>query len=149
MVTRNIIAIAALCVMFSSCHFSQATKQNQSNQDKIEKVEIKSVNLLIMTCYAIDCDSFDNSFSQAKVTTITDSSSIGELSGILGSLEPTDSTYSDYVDTRAKIKLISNRDTSEICLNYLMLSKDGTLYKTPKELVDYIERLNSPSSGIK
>lgn len=131
---KNSILFLMGLIMFTSCH--------GLNKNKIEKITIKAVDFSVMTFTSVDCDKFEDYFNQQyKLVTIMDSTMINEFLGIISTLESIDSTYSKYVDTRVKVELYSQNDTSLICLGNLSLKKGGEIYKTPQSLIDFIENL--------
>jgi len=118
------------------------------NKKKIERISIKAMDFSIITFSTVDCGKFEKSFNyQYKVVAISDSTTLRKFLNIINILEPVDSTYRQTVDTRAKIALYSNTDTTQICVGNLSSWKDGEIYKTPKELVDFIGQLYVPKKG--
>lgn len=134
MKTINILFILLMITRFTYC---------QNIDDRVEKVQIESVEFSIMTVSSVDCENFEEYFNNNyKTLLITDKDSIYELLGKIDKLEPIDSTFNKSVDTRAKIKLFMGNNTKTICIGMLSLKKDNFIYKTPQELVDYIENNN-------
>ncbi len=128
-------------IVFSTFISCQATKNKTESMNKIEKVQIKSVDFSIMTFLSVECDNFEEYFKEYRQISITDTMVINELLNQMVELEPIDSTYSKSVDTRAKIELFSKNDTNTICVGNLTLCMNNYIYKTPKKLIDFIEKI--------
>jgi hypothetical protein len=92
-----------------------------------------------MTVISVNCESFEKYFTDYNETILTDSVQISKLLIQFNGLESIDSTYSTTIDTRAKIELITNSDTTLICVGNLSLLKDHVHYKTPDNLIELIE----------
>ncbi len=107
--------------------------------DRVTSVRIKSVDLSLMTVISVNCDNFEGYFKKYKETFLTDPVKIQKFLMQFSNLEPTDSTYSKNIDTRAKIELITGTDTSYICVGNLSLRLDNVHYKTSDSLRYLIE----------
>ena len=118
--------------LFANC-------QNTSSMDQVNRVEILSVDFSLMTVISVKCENFEYYFTNYKETILTDSVQIATLLNQFKDLERIDSTYSTSIDTRAKIKLITNNDTILICVGNLSLLKDNVNYKTPDNLIELID----------
>jgi len=118
----------------------QSTKKETGDISKIEKVQIKSVDFSIMTIISVECDKFEESFDDYRTVLITDTAIINELLVHIDTLQPIDSTYSKNVNTRAKIDLFLKNDTNTICVGNLTLKMNNDIYKTPRELIDFIDK---------
>jgi hypothetical protein len=130
-----------IVLIFSTFIYCQSTKNETENMDKIEKVQIKSVDFSIMTFLSVECDKFEEYFKEYKIISLTDTAVINELLNKIDEVEPIDSTYSKKIDTRAKIDLFSKNDTNTICVGNLTLHMNNSVYKTPQELIDFIEKI--------
>lgn len=136
-------------LMFSNFICCQNPKSENENIYKIEKIQIKSVDFSIMTIISIECDKFEESFDDYRTVLITDTVIINELLVHIDSLQPIDSTYSENVNTRAKIDLFLKNDINTICVGNLTLEMNNDIYKTPRRLIGFIEeqcRLRLPCS---
>jgi hypothetical protein len=109
--------------------------------NKIKKIQIESVDFSTMTFLSVECSEFEKYFKEYRTISITNLKIINEFLRYFGKLEPIDSTYSKAVDTRAKVKLFTEADTSIICIGNLTLHMNENIYKTPQELIDFIENL--------
>lgn len=140
------ITILLMLLMLSS--FRDGGSIGCKKDRGIKKIEIKVADFDIMTVMDVDCDDFERYFSgEYSQVFITDSVMIDRLSHILDRLELTDSSDYRWVDTRAKIYLYSDIDyskskTTTICVDQLRLNIDGKMYKTPQELINFIEKYN-------
>lgn len=132
-----------LVTIISSFIYCQNTRSDAENMNKIIKIQIKSVDFSVMTFLSVECDRFEEYFKKHKVYSITDTVMINEFMSHIDKLEPIDSTYSRSVDTRAKIELFSDSDTSIICVGNLSLYMNDNIYKTPQGLIDFIERIKN------
>ena len=124
-------------LFLQNCH-------NAEGQDDtriiVNKLTIRAVNFSTMTALNVDCDKFERYFkNQYKQVVITDSDKIKQFLKIVSASVPIDSTYSRSVDTRAKIELNTQSDTSFICVGHLSFFDKGRYYKTPRLLIDFIE----------
>jgi hypothetical protein len=129
---NSLLILTMLVSLFANC-------QNKTSMDKVTRVEIRSVNFSLMTVISVKCENFEKYFTDYKETILTDSVQIATLLSHFNDLERTDSTYSTSIDTRAKIKLITNKDTTLICVGNLSLLKDNVHYKTPDSLIELID----------
>ena len=121
-----------LISLFANC-------QNRTSIVKVTRVKIRSVNFSLMTIINVNCENFEKYFTDYKETILTDSIRISTLLSQFNGLERTDSTYSSSIDTRAKIELITSKDTTLICVGNLSLLKDNVHYKTPDSLIELID----------
>lgn len=128
-----------IVLMFSNFICCQSSKNGNENINKIEKIQIKSVDFSIMTIISIECDKFEESFDDYRTVLITDTAIINKLLVHIDALQPIDSTYSKNVNTRAKIDLFFKNDTNTICVGNLTLQMNNDIYKTPRRLTDFIE----------
>lgn len=115
--------------------------QNTEDVNKIKKIRIKSVDFSIISFVSVECNKFEEYFKKHKVSSITDTITINKFLNQITKLELIDSTYSKYVDTRVKIELFSDSDTSIICVGNLSLYMNDDFYKTPQGLIDFIEKI--------
>jgi len=122
--------------------FCDNVQNDDENMEKIKEVKIKLVDFSIMTVISIQCDKYEKYFEKYNVFSLTDSTVVQQFMKQLINLEPIDYTYSESVDTRAKIELITDSDTSIVCVGKLSLCKDNKIYKTPQSIIDYLEKLN-------
>lgn len=129
---NSLLILTMLVSLFANC-------QNKTSMDKVTRVEIRSVNFSLMTVISVKCENFEKYFTDYKETILTDSVQIATLLSHFNDLERTDSTYSTSIDTRAKIKLITNKDTTLIFVGNLSLLKDKVHYKTPDSLIELID----------
>jgi hypothetical protein len=90
---------------------------------------------------SVECDKFEEYFKEYRIISITDTAVINDLLNQIDELEPIDSTYSKEIDTRAKIELFFKNDTNTICVGNLTLHMNNNIYKTPQELIDFIEKI--------
>lgn len=134
----NSVIVVLIIAIFTYCHNVQS---KTGNMNMVKKIEIKSVDFSIMTSLSVECNKFEEYFKDHKVFSITDTLSIKMIISLFENLEPIDSTYSKSVDTRAKVELFSNSDTSIICVGNISLYLNDKLYKTPQGLIDFIEKL--------
>lgn len=111
----------------------------------VEKIIVKHVGFYnYYTAVDIPCHDFEKAFDHCadfKVHEIKDSLAIRNFLKQLSNLEPIDSTIYPNIDTRAKIELCSQKDTSIVCLNQFLTIKDGVKYKTSEALRNFIENL--------
>lgn len=121
--------------------FCQGAKPETESLKKIEEIQIQTVDFLIFTIISVDCDKFEEYFSNITSKSITDTTVINELLRHIEKFEPIDSTYSKQVDARAKIHLISEIDTTTICVGYLSLQMNDSLYRTPQFIIDFLEEI--------
>lgn len=135
-----------IVLMFSNFISCQNSKNENENINKIEKIQIKSVDFSIMTIISIECDKFEESFDNYRTVLITDTAIINELFVHIDTLQPIDSTYSTNVNTRAKIDLFSKNDTNTICVGNLTLEMNNDIYRTPRRLIGFIEELALPAN---
>lgn len=129
-----------IVLIFSSFINCQSAKKETGDMSKIEKVQIKSVDFSIMTIISVECDKFEESFDDYRTVLITDKAMIKELLVHIDTLQPIDSTYNENINTRAKINLFKKNDTNTICVGNLTLQMNNDIYKTPRELIDFIEK---------
>ncbi len=109
----------------------------------IKKVQIKLVDFSIMTIISVQCDNFEDYFhGNYHSYKITDTMTINKLLKQLSRLEPIDSTYSNNIDTRAKITFISDSDSTIICVGKLSMSVHNHIYKTPQSLINFVEEID-------
>lgn len=132
----NSLSIVFMVLTFICCQNSNEKIKTLKN---IEKIQIKSISFFITTIVSVECDRFEDYFKEPFTNSITDTVEINKLLKIIDKMEPIDSTYSNTVDVRAKINLFSKQDTNTICVGYLTVSMNNEIYKTPSELVDFIE----------
>lgn len=90
---------------------------------------------------SVECDKFEKYFKEYRIISITDTAVINDLLNQIDEFEPIDSTYSKEIDTRAKIELFFKNDTNTICIGNLTLHMNNNIYKTPQELIDFIEKI--------
>lgn len=128
-------------LIVSTFIYCQNTKSDTGIMNKIKKVQIKSVDFSIMTFLTVECDKFEEYFKEYRIYSFTDTVAINEFLSQIDKLEPIDSTYSKSVDTRAKIELFSDKDTSTICVGNLTVYMFDNIYKTPQGLIDLIEKI--------
>lgn len=136
-----------IVLMFSNFISCQNSKNENENINKIEKIQIKSVDFSIMTIISIECDKFEESFDNYRTVLITDTAIINELFVHIDTLQPIDSTYSTNVNTRAKIDLFSKNDTNTICVGNLTLEMNNDIYRTPRRLIGFIEEQRHEVEG--
>lgn len=134
----NSLFVALIILAFM---YSHNTYSATENMNKIKKIQIKSVDFSIITFLSVECNKFEEYFKEYKVSSITDTLAINKFLNQFAKLELIDTTYSKTVDTRAKIELFSNSDTSIICIGNLSLYMNDNIYKTPQGLIDLIEKL--------
>lgn len=115
----------------------QSVKNESKNIDKIGKIQIKSVDFSIMTIISVECNQFEEYFSDCRTVIITETELINKLIDQLSNLDPMDSNYK--VDIRARIDLFHEDYVDTICVGYLTLRINNEIYKTPQELIDFIE----------
>lgn len=132
----NLLIVLMFCSSFINC---QNYKNETGETSKIEKVQIKSVDFSIMTIISIVCDKFDDSFDDYRTVLITDTATINELLVHMNTLQPIDSTYSNFVNTRAKLDLYTTNDTTIVCVGNLTTQVNDDIYKTPRGLINFIE----------
>jgi hypothetical protein len=130
-----------IVLILSTFIYCQDAKKETENMNKIDKVQIKSVDFSIMTFLSVECDKFEEYFKEYRIISITDTAVINDLLNQIDELEPIDSTYSKEIDTRAKIELFFKNDTNTICVGNLTLHMNNNIYKTPQELIDFIEKI--------
>lgn len=121
--------------------FCQGAKPETESVKNIEEIQVQSVGFSIFTLISIDCDKFEDSFSKITAKSITDTTVIKELLSHIDKFEPIDSTYSKRINTRAKIHMISEKDTTTICVGYLSLQMKDSLYRTPQFIIDFLEEI--------
>lgn len=129
---NSLLMLTLLISLFANC-------QNRTVMDKVTRIKIRSVKFSLMTVISVNCESFEKYFTDYNETILTDSVQISKLLIQFNGLESIDSTYSTTIDTRAKIELITNSDTTLICVGNLSLLKDHVHYKTPDNLIELIE----------
>lgn len=129
---NSLLILTLLISLFANC-------QNRTSIVKVTRVKIRSVNFSLMTIINVNCENFEKYFTDYKETILTDSIRISTLLSQFNGLERTDSTYSSSIDTRAKIELITSKDTTLICVGNLSLLKDNVHYKTPDSLIELID----------
>jgi len=126
-------------ILLISCN--NIKKQNKE-ECQIEKANIKVVDFSIKTIISVDYIKYEEYFNKNyKYFSIIDKGKLINLSKIIETIEPIDSTYCSNVDTRAIINLISNKDTTLICVGNLSLSMNEKIFKTPKALIFFLEGL--------
>ncbi len=130
-----------IVLILSTFIYCQNTKKENENINKIDKVQIKSVDFSIMTFLSVECDKFEEYFKEYRIISITDTAVINELLNQIDKFEPIDSTYSKEIDTRAKIELFFKNHTNTICVGNLTLHMNNNIYKTPQELIDFIDKI--------
>lgn len=138
---RNIVMLLLVMIIFSNCQYSNTEEASKCD---IEKIIIKAVDFSIMTPISIDCDNYEVSFDQQfRIFSITDSITVNRFLKTINNLEVIDSTFSKSVDTRVKVVLYSQRDTSLICIGNLTLTLNNRsdVYKTPQSLIEFVENL--------
>ena len=128
----NYLLLIVFLVFFASC-------QNRDVEKKVISIHVMTVDFSILTIAIVNCDDFEKSFQNSKQFCFTDSIQINELLHQFADLERTDSTYSKFVDTRAKIEINSNIDTTIVCVGYYSLVRNNVIYKTPEKLIELIE----------
>ena len=117
-----------------SCQTSETKKHEK--EDKIEKIQIKAMDMETLTVIRIDCDKFIGDIDYS----ITDTAEINMILSNLKELMPLDSDNWG-VDTRAKILLYSQNDTKTICVGFNILNYNDKFYNTPEWLIEYINNL--------
>jgi len=132
------ILVFSIIFVFSSC---QNCKNRVDDINKIDKIQIKSVDFSIMTIISVECDKFEEYFENYQTVSIVSPNIIRELLTFINELEPIDSTYSKEIDPRAKITLYSKKDTISICMGNLTMRMNNNIYKTPNKLIDLIEQI--------
>lgn len=136
---KKIRIVIIFGILLISC--SNIRKQDKE-ECKIEKADIKVVDFSIKTIVSVDYNKYEEYFNKEyKYFSIMDKGELINLSRIIETIEPIDSTYYSNVDTRAIMNLISNKDTTLICVGNLSLSIDGKIFKTPKALISFLEGL--------
>jgi hypothetical protein len=134
----NNLILVLIIIILTYCHNGQS---KTGNMNMVKKIEIKSVDFSRMTFLSVECNKFEEYFKDYRVLSITDTLSIKMILSQFENLEQTDSTYSKSIDTRAKVELFSNSDTSIICIGNMSLYMNDKHYKTPQGLIDFIEKL--------
>jgi len=136
-----------LLLLFCNNFFVQNKKAqdlSDSSQRKIDKIIIKSVSFDILTFADISCEKF-NSFAENQhcIHETTNHLEIQQILDILFNILPIDNNDYNGMDTRAKIYLFSENDRLDsVCVGRFTLEKEGELYKTPIELLEYIREVN-------
>ena len=113
------------------------------NNNDIEKIILNHVYFGIFTIVDVPCEDFEIAFGkEVKKDTITDKNEIVLLKTYVHNLELfDDSLCRNSIDSRAKLFFISSLDTTIFCLDNFILYSNDKYYKTPKELVEYIENI--------
>jgi hypothetical protein len=132
------ILVFSIIFVFSSC---QNCKNRVDDINKIDKIQIKSVDFSIMTIISVECDKFEEYFENYQTVSIVSPNIIRELLTFINELKPIDSTYSKEIDTRAKITLYSKKDIISICMGNLTMRMNNNIYKTPNKLINLIEQI--------
>lgn len=137
--TRILVLCLFLPCVFACCILSNSSEKISGNPNRVEKIEISYISFWTCTIISVDCDSFDCWFPEKEEQSITDTLEINRILGMLENLEVEEDLN---MNTRAKIRLCSQADTSTICVDQFSICKDGKCYKAPTELIDYIKNLN-------
>lgn len=133
--TKSSILVLILLSIIS-CQTSETKKHEKEN--KIEKIQIKAMDMETLTFISIDCDKFIGEIDYS----ITDTAEINVILSQLKNMEPLDSGNWN-IDTRAKLVLYSANDTNTICASLFILKYNDKFYHTPEWLIDYIENLTN------
>lgn len=135
---KNSLFIFMVVPLFMFC---QSVKPDTESVKNIEEIQVQAVDFFTFTIISVDCDKFEEYFSNITSKSITNSTVINEFLSHIDKFEPIDSTYSKQINTRAKIHMISKNDTTTICVGYLTLQMNDSLYRTPQFIIDFLEEI--------
>lgn len=101
-----------IVLAISTFAYCQNIRNDSENMNKIKRIQIESVDFSTMTFLSVECNEFEKYFKEYRTVSITNPKTINEFLRHLAKLEQIDSAYSKAVDTRAKVKLFAEADTS-------------------------------------
>ena len=135
-INKYILFFLGAVLLVSCCN-----SVSKSPEIDVDLVKIKYVGFFtIDTFMDIHCENFEWEFEKLyKEYVIEDKNTIAELISIFNNFELLNPAYAG-IDTRAKIEMYSKNDTLLCCIGDLTLFFQNTFYKTPKSLLDFIEK---------
>jgi len=106
-----------------------------------KRVEINYVDPFILTFSRVECDDFYDYFEETSYVSF-DGEIANQFVEMISSLEEIDSKFDKKVDTRAKIKIVTDKGVKSICFGLTSLEIDNTCYQTSDSLINFMSKLN-------
>lgn len=110
-------------------------------KDMTSTIKIDYVDIYISTFSRVECKDFYDYFEKINHAELGGEDAKAFVEMILN-LKEIDSTFSEKVDTRAKIELVINGGIKHICLGLNSLKIENTCYQTTDSLINLMSKLD-------